>query len=362
MVLSLPLLIWVPVGNHFEGVPFYASKSDFSGTEISNRFSGRKRSNSDSTFMGSARDRMPPIGPDSLESSHLMKMFRNGTGGERPRRTFDEDLFFGMQPPRPTSTSPIILNRQIGSRPDSVVSKWDRSMTMNVGPMMQYPLQMSQYVTFVDKVSSNRYREANAGHSLIPQPAADEGSRTGIKGSGILSAINASSGTTERNSSTMLPSCSRPKSGSQAADPESCNPPSRQMTIFYAGQAHVFDDVHPNKADVIMALAGSNGGSWSTTYLPKSNGQSSLNKASVPNGETEMGKNNMKPVQEFHGRLSISGNPGQGFSQGGRISTVQVDPRMSSSGFHQSGIIVKETRPLAPAAETDTKGKREVGK
>lgn len=65
------------------------------------------------------------------------------------------------------------------------------------------------------------------------------------------------------------------------------------MTIFYGGQAHVFDDVHPNKvillslclntfifklymnanvslqADVIMALAGSSGGSWSTDLSHK---------------------------------------------------------------------------------------------
>jgi hypothetical protein len=49
------------------------------------------------------------------------------------------------------------------------------------------------------------------------------------------------------------------------------------MTIFYGGQAHVFDDVHPNKADVIMALAGSSGGSWSTglSHKPKSKNNTS---------------------------------------------------------------------------------------
>lgn len=29
---------------------------------------------------------------------------------------------------------------------------------------------------------------------------------------------------------------------------------SRQMTIFYAGQAHVFDDVHPNKVSLCFLL------------------------------------------------------------------------------------------------------------
>ncbi|KAL9993685.1 putative TIFY/JAZ family protein [Helianthus debilis subsp. tardiflorus] len=32
----------------------------------------------------------------------------------------------------------------------------------------------------------------------------------------------------------------------------------------------MFDDFHPNKADVIITLAGSNGGSWSTSFLPNS--------------------------------------------------------------------------------------------
>lgn len=27
---------------------------------------------------------------------------------------------------------------------------------------------------------------------------------------------------------------------------------SRQMTVFYAGQAHVFDDVHPNKVSIVV--------------------------------------------------------------------------------------------------------------
>lgn len=49
-------------------------RSDISGHEISNRLLGSKRSNSDSTFMGSSRDGIPHTGPDSLESSHLMKV------------------------------------------------------------------------------------------------------------------------------------------------------------------------------------------------------------------------------------------------------------------------------------------------
>jgi len=56
----------------------------------------------------------------------------------------------------------------------------------------------------------------------------------------------------------MLPS------GHQVASPTS-----RQLTIFYGGQAHVYDDIPPEKAQAIMALAGSNGRSWCTTYSPR---------------------------------------------------------------------------------------------
>lgn len=62
------------VGNHLEGVPFYGPRSDISGAEISNRVVGSKRSNSDSTFMGSSRDGIPHMISDSVEGSQLMKV------------------------------------------------------------------------------------------------------------------------------------------------------------------------------------------------------------------------------------------------------------------------------------------------
>lgn len=60
---------------HFQGVPVHSLNGDFSGPESSNRFLGRKRSNSDSAFMGlGPRDKMPNLGSESLESLHLMKV------------------------------------------------------------------------------------------------------------------------------------------------------------------------------------------------------------------------------------------------------------------------------------------------
>lgn len=347
-------------GDHFDGVPFYGPKSDISGPEISNRLVGSKRSNSDS-FMGSSRDGVPQIGPESLESSHLMKILRNGTGGDRPRRSSDEELFLGMQSLRPTSAS-LILQPPTGSRTDVNLSKWDRSVTMNVNPTVQYPLRAGQFAPFLHQVPPNRFKDANSGNagpSNLSQPAADEGSRTGIKGSGILSSItaNASGSVSERNPSGLLPSGNRPKSRTHILEPESSTAPSRlgstsssrQMTIFYGGQAHVFDDVHPNKADVIMALAGSNGGSWSTTYSPKSTvkpvGES------TPNGENETGMagNSMFP-REFRGRLCLTGNPSQGYGSGDRILTL--------TGAPQGVNIPKDTRNPVKAAEPSTEEKR----
>lgn len=75
-VFRLINLVEKQVGNHLEGVPFYGPRSDLSGTEISNRLVGSKRSNSDSAFTGSSRDAFQMV-PDSYQNSHLMKVALN---------------------------------------------------------------------------------------------------------------------------------------------------------------------------------------------------------------------------------------------------------------------------------------------
>ncbi|KAJ8751643.1 hypothetical protein K2173_025800 [Erythroxylum novogranatense] len=255
-----------PVGNHLEGIPFYTPRSEISGPDINNRGVGSKQRNSDSTFMGSTRHGILQKGRDSLENLHVMKILKGG-GVDRPRSSNDDELFHGVQPMRPTSTSLILQ--------PSASNKLERPIP--TCSALQYPSRGGQFVPFTHQGPANRFRDTNAGSSIISQLAADEGSRTGIKVSGTLTSINAGGGTSDKNSCAVLPSVSNPKSGTFIPDPESSTPSSRpglasatrQMTIFYGGQAHVFDDVHPNKAHVIMALAGSNGGSWSTTYSPK---------------------------------------------------------------------------------------------
>ncbi|KAI3792012.1 hypothetical protein L2E82_05881 [Cichorium intybus] len=242
-------------GLHLEGVPFYGQKTDFSTSQI--RYSGSKRSNSDSIFMAPSREAIPQLRPDFPEASHLMKMLRN-VGGERHRWPHEDESFMSMHQMRPTSSSLMV---QPG-KPDSNASKWERAIPVNVGPVLQYPPPAAQVVPYKYQPVQNRFKDANVGPSLISQSAADEGSRTGIKGSGILSSGNGGGGS--GGGGVAEPGGSKQKSLIGNIEPGST--PSRQMTIFYGGQAHVFDDVHPNKADVIMALAGSNGGSWSTTF------------------------------------------------------------------------------------------------
>ncbi|XP_023538541.1 protein TIFY 8-like isoform X1 [Cucurbita pepo subsp. pepo] len=254
------------VGSHLEGVPFYGSRGDMSTTEIHNRIIGNKRSMSDSVFIGSYRDGVPHMASES----HLMKTLRNGAGRELNRRANDDEVTLGMQQPMRPSAASVIFQPHIGSgsRLDADVTKWERSTLMNIGPApaVQYSPRGTS-MPFSPQLHTNRFRDANAIPPNISQSAADEGSRTGIKGPGILSSSYPGGGTSERNSSILLPSCSLQKPGTNIAEHESSMPSSRrglvsadrQMTIFYGGQAHVFDDVHPNKADVIMALAGSSG-------------------------------------------------------------------------------------------------------
>lgn len=334
------------VGDHFEGVPFYGPRTDFSGPEISNRSVGSKRSISDSCFMVSSRDRMPQMASDNFEVSHLMKMLRQGTKGDKPL-------------PRPTSS--LILQAPLSS-------KSELSGPVTVGWASQHPPREAQFGSVVQLLPSKRFRDPNSNSvpSIISPSAADEGSRTGIRGSSvILSSINNANvgGASERNSTSGgLPSGGKAKSSIRISEPESSTlentrhglaSASRQMTIFYGGQAHVFDDVHPNKADYIMALAGSDGGSWSTTYSPKPIVAPSSSDNHKANGESGNGMvSNLGLLRETRGRLSVMGNSNHAFRSENRISTIP--------GGHQSREnIGKDLRNPAHVPEPRTEERRE---
>ena len=76
-----------------------------------------------------------------------------------------------------------------------------------------------------------------------------------------------------------------------------------------------------------MALAGSNGGSWSTTYSPKPTPMSS-SEGHAPSSEHEvLVAANTQFQRELRGRLSIVSNASHGVATGDRISTLSGDCR-----------------------------------
>ncbi|KAJ0251907.1 Protein TIFY 8 [Hirschfeldia incana] len=183
-------------GSHLDGIHLFGQRREASGSIMSNRFSGNKRSNSDSHITTQEH-------PETL---HWSKLLRSGPG----------------------------------------------SHSMNVAN--NCPRGGGQISHLLHQLSSSRFKDEN----VVAQTAADEGSRTGMKGPRIMSSY------TMQNPRKV--ECVTPSSAGNRKDLTSST---KQMTIFYGGQAHVFDDVHPNKADVIMALAGSSGGSWSTDLSHK---------------------------------------------------------------------------------------------
>ncbi|XP_038885279.1 protein TIFY 8 isoform X2 [Benincasa hispida] len=349
------------VGSHLEGVPFYGPRGDISTTEIHSRIIGSKRSISDSAFMGSYRDGVPHMPSESHHNSlHLMKTLRNGAGGERNRRSIDDEVTLGMQHPMRPNPASLIFQSHIGSgsRLDADGTKWERSTLVNIGPSPAVQCSpRGTMVPFPPQLPTNRFRDANVIPPNISQSAADEGSRTGIKGPGILSSSHPGGGTSERNSSVLL------KSGTNIVEHEACIPSSRrgltsanrQMTIFYGGQAHVFDDVHPNKADVIMALAGSNGGSWSTNYGTKSTARP-INENQIPSGELDIGMTSNTTstfAKEARGKLCVAGSSVPLAGSVERISTTSAGAPHGSSGS-------KGGRDQVQATDSNMEKKREV--
>ncbi|CAM6010749.1 unnamed protein product, partial [Sphagnum balticum] len=172
---------------------------------------------------------------------------------------------------------------------------------------------------------------------IITRPAADEGSRTGLKGSPLVGLINNSSAGgnapvpagSSGPPAPLLPrkpmNSTASGSGSDSRLPtigQGLPPTSRQLTIFYGGQAHVFDNVPSDKAEFILALAGSHGKSWSTTSSPRP-------AASVPDSASEGSLSALekeKTVQSHGGSVS-----------GRRSLPLSTDVQTLLCGFANAG-------------------------
>lgn len=258
---------------------------------------GKKRETSTSSLRESLQD--------TSESSRGIKMSRFESKDDRRGRHHDDDVLLGMQPPRPTATCQTSTRPSMGANADFMASKkWERPAFMNSGSAVYSPSRLTHLGSYQNKTSANLSRENTVVPALVSQTPADEGSRTGLKGSSLANIMNnGPSAPAARNTSGQSLSAGSSKflpgngvqESSIPASPKCITSASRQLTIFYAGQAHVFDDIHPTKADAILALAGSNGRSWSTTYStrPRSTLQSLATEGNVLSVEREKVGNRM---------------------------------------------------------------------
>lgn len=250
-------------------------KGSFNRQEVDSRSFGKKRDSSTSNSNHILQDRLQ-ISVDTLENSRGSKICRLD---EKRGRHFDvptalDDFHVPMQPPKQTSNCSTLLQSSMHKPDFMALSKLERPVSLN---MAAYGLShLRQCGGFPDMNYSSASGDITSMPSSLSRPAADEGSRTGLQISGSGSLLNVPNSTTDRSTGVPGISVGRTKFSSQSAGSDLGIPKShqiaastsRQLTVFYGGQAHVFDDVPPGKADAIMALAGSNGRSWSTTYTP----------------------------------------------------------------------------------------------
>lgn len=136
-----------------------------------------------------------------------LQIYQNEARDHRIVGLHQEEVLNRMQPPRSGSVNPALLQLQMSMRSDFAASKLDQVMPTNTMSAMNFHPRLSQharYGIFAEKMSSSVYRDNSAGPSLITQSAADEGSRTGMKGSGIKNIAASVTGAGERNSTSVM--------------------------------------------------------------------------------------------------------------------------------------------------------------
>ncbi|CAM6031581.1 unnamed protein product [Sphagnum compactum] len=220
--------------------------------------------------------------------------------GEVVPSSIVDDLRLSMQPPRLSSAvNPPWLQQpskpEVANRNGSIKLDDPRLLPSNNNSGLQVPPRISRLGACAEReeraaaaaaAAAAVSRENTQMSPPIMRPAADEGSRTGIKGSPLIGLIN------NINSATPVPAGS---SGGPPPLPQGPTNSSRHLTIFYGGQAHVFDDVPSDKVEAILALAGSHGKSWSTIYAPRP-------AASVPDSASEGSLSTLEKEKSVHSR------------------------------------------------------------
>lgn len=150
-------------------------------------------------------------------------MLRSASGGDRLGYSpFDRPLHGVPHQIRPVSS--FLSQTTIGANANFVNS--ERSIPMNVGGSnVQYNACVMKSSPLLYQVPSSRLRDNSSGPSVLSQLAADEGSRTGNKGTGILNSMNVSSiQVSERSPSALVPSECNQKPVARYSEPEPSNP------------------------------------------------------------------------------------------------------------------------------------------
>jgi len=290
-------------------------------------FDHRKASSNNKRDYASTRESLQErlqMSVEAIENSRLsppqkvarIEQQKSQKYGEVVPSSIVDDLRLSMQPPRLSSAvNPPWLQQpskpEFANRNGSIKRDTPRLLPSNNNSGLQVPPRISRLGACAEKeeraaAAAAVSRENTQTSPPITQPAADEGSRTGIKGSPLIGLINSN------NSATPVPAGSSggppplpqgptnctPSGGSDSLLPSILKGPpraSRHLTIFYGGQAHVFDDVPSDKVEAILAMAGSHGKSWSTIYAPRS-------AASVPDSASEGSLSTLEKEKSVHSR------------------------------------------------------------
>ncbi|CAK9222049.1 unnamed protein product [Sphagnum jensenii] len=308
----------VPQGYYVS--PPFALAIPSSSSDPGSEFDHRKASSNNKRDYASTRESLQErlqMSVEAIENSRLSPPQKKSQKyGEVVPSSIVDDLRLSMQPPRLSSAvNPPWLQQpskpEFANRNGSIKRDAPRLLPSNNNSGLQVPPRISRLGACAEKeeraaAAAAVSRENTQTSPPITQPAADEGSRTGIKGSPLIGLIN------NNNSATPVPAGSSggppplprgptnctPSGGSDSLVPSILKGPpraSRHLTIFYGGQAHVFDDVPSDKVEAILAMAGSHGKSWSTIYAPRS-------AASVPDSASEGSLSTLEKEKSVHSR------------------------------------------------------------
>ncbi|KAA8529021.1 hypothetical protein F0562_033491 [Nyssa sinensis] len=96
-----------------------------------------------------------------------------------------------------------------------------------------------------------------------------------------------------------------------------------QLTIFYAGTVHVYDDISPEKAQAIMFLAGNGSLAASNTTQPRAQVQTPNSKLAAGDGVFANQPMNTPPCSGLSSPMYVSSHP-VGHSGSGSISNDEV--------------------------------------